>query len=218
MTGSVCEMKLKVAFAATWLGLLTWAGPAVAAAEVPPFPLSVGHQKSVRLDDDKVDEILAEASKVLKKCGIVLKRKGHVGQFAAPRVPSPIDSAADRDAIHHEDFDIKVVELPIGFCRVEQPHEGCAWDPLPGKNKPQYKSMIVMHLPDVKQVARIWAHEFGHKRGLTHRSGNRKALMACRVPVELAEPELNDHECKCLRDGPEDCGDEIETPQTCSIH
>jgi hypothetical protein len=209
-------MKTKVAIAATWLGLLIWAGPA--AGEVRTFSLSVGHHKNVHLGDDKVDEILAVASKVLKKCDVVLKRKGHVDKLAVSRMPSGIEDAAARDAVHRENFDIKIVDLPIGFCRVEQPHQGCAFDPAPGEDVAQHKSMILMDIQDAKMAGVLWAHEFGHKRGLTHRSGDRKALMSCRVPIQLDEPEISDHECKCFREGPASCGDTAEPAQLCSIN
>jgi hypothetical protein len=210
-------MKTKVAIAAAWLGLLMWAGPAVA-AEILPIPLTVGHHRSIHLSDDKVDEILAAASKVLKKCNVVLKREGRVGTFASSRAPSKIEDAADRDAVHHENFDIKVVDLPINFCRVSQMHEGCAFDPAPGKDVAQHKSMIVSDIANAKMAGMIWAHEFGHKRGLTHRSGDRKALMSCRVPIQLDEPEISDHECKCFREGAAACGDTAEPAQLCSIN
>jgi hypothetical protein len=210
-------MKTKVAIVALGLGLLMWAGSSVA-AEVRTFSLSVGHHKDVHLDDDKVDEILAAASKVLKKCDVVLKRKGHVDKFASSRTPSEIKDPAARDAVHREDFDIKVVELPIGFCRVKQPHEGCAFDPAPGQDVAQHKSMILMDIQDPKKAGVLWAHEFGHKRGLTHRSDDRKALMLCQVPIGLAEPDISDHECKCFREGAAACGDAPEPAQLCSIN
>ncbi|WP_068013886.1 hypothetical protein [Rhodoplanes sp. Z2-YC6860] len=210
-------MKTKIAVAAAWLGLLMWAGPAVA-VEADPIPLTVGHHRSIHLSDDKVDEILAAASKVLKKCNVVLKRRGHVRAFESSRTPSKIEDAADRDAVHRENFDIKVVDLPINFCRVSQMHEGCAFDPAPGEDAAQHKSMIVSDIANAKMAGMIWAHEFGHMRGLTHRSGDRKALMACRVPLQLDEPEISDHECKCFREGPASCGDTAEPAQLCSIN
>jgi hypothetical protein len=213
-------MKVKIAVVAAGLGLSMWAGPA-GADTVRTFSLTVGHHENIKtLDDHKVDEILAAASKVLKKCNVVLKRQGHVGTFASTRTPPKITNADQRDAVHRENFDIKVVELPIDFCRVSQMHEGCAWDPPPppARQAPQHKSMILSDIADAKMAGMIWAHEFGHKRGLTHRSGDRKALMSCRVPLQLDEPEINDHECKCFREGPESCGDPIETAQQCSIN
>lgn len=212
-------MKVKIAIAAAWLGLLTWAGPVVA-TEVRTFSLTVGHHKSIDLDEDKVDEIMAAASKVLKKCNVVLKRKGRVGTFASSKTPSKIEDAADRDAVHRENFDIKVVDLPIDFCRVSQMHEGCAWDPPPppAKQAPRHRSMILSDISNAKMAGMIWAHEFGHRTGLSHRSGNRNALMSCRVPLQLEQPALSDHECKCVRGGPGSCDDPIETAQQCSIN
>ena len=211
-------MIMKVAIAAAWLGLMVWAGPA-GADSVRTFSLTVGHHKSIHLSGDQVDKILAAASTALKKCNVVLKRKGPVGTFASSKTPSKIKDATDRDTVHRENFDIKVVDLPIDFCRVSQMHEGCAWDPPPppAKQVPRHRSMILSDIANAEMAGIIWAHEFGHRTGLPHRSGDRNALMSCQVPIQVKQPDLNDHECKCFRGGPGSCDDPIETAQLCSV-
>jgi hypothetical protein len=210
-------MKTKIVIAAAWLGLLMWAEPA-SAQNTRTYSLSVGHHESIELADDQVDKILAEASKVLRKCNVVLKRKGPVGTFSSSRTPLNIRNAADRDAVNRENFDIKVVALPIEFCRVEQTHEGCAWDPPPppARQVAQHRSMIVSELQSAKVAGMIWAHEFGHRTGLPHRS-DRNALMACQVPIERETGELTERECNCFRGGPGSCAGPAEPAEQCSI-
>src|ERR1700754_1266853 len=103
--------RMKIALAAIGFGLLIRAEPAGAEDNTRTFSLTIGHHERIRdVDEDKVDAILAEASKVLRKCHVVLKRKGHVGTF--DRAPSKVENEDDRDAVHREDFDIKIVEFP----------------------------------------------------------------------------------------------------------
>ena len=94
-------------------------------------------------------------------------------------------------------------------------HQGCAWDPPaePARQVPRRKSIIVTDLK-IKNIGMVWAHEFGHRTGLPHRT-EKSALMACGVPTNVAQPELSDHECQCFRGGPGSCDDAIETPQVC---
>lgn len=210
-------MKMKIVIAVAWLGLLTWAEPA-SAQNTRTYSLTVGRHKSVKLTNDDVDKLLAEASKALKKCNVVLKRQGSVSTFNSSKTPAHIGTAADRDAVNKEDFDIKVVAFSIDFCRVGQMHQGCAWDPPPppARQLPRRKSIIVTDLK-IPNIGMVWAHEFGHRTGLPHRTET-TALMACRVPTELERAELSDHECKCFRGGPGSCSDPIETAELCGAH
>jgi hypothetical protein len=209
-------MRTKIIIA-VWLGLLMWAEPA-GAQSTRTFSLTVGRHKSVKLTNEDVDRLLVEASKALKKCNVVLKRQGSVGTFTSSKTPAHVETAADRDAVNKENFNIKVVAFPIDFCRVSQMHQGCAWDPPaePAKQVPRRKSIIVTDLT-IPNIGMVWAHEFGHRTGLPHRT-EKAALMACSVPTGVASPELSDHECKCFRGGPGSCKDPIETAEVCGAH
>jgi hypothetical protein len=204
-------MKTQIIIAIVCLGLLIWVDPG-SAQQIRTYSLTIGHHHKVALSADKVDEILAEASKVLKKCNVVLKRKGSVGTFASPNADGTISKASERDAVHRENFDIKIAPQLIDFCRVDQLGQvGCAWDPPrpPAKQIPQHRSIIVTTLTDTKRVGMILAHEFGHRTGLPHRSDT-NALMACEVKVDGGQ--ISPKECKCFRGGPGSCPDDPPEP------
>jgi hypothetical protein len=202
---------MQIIIAIVCLGLLVWLEPASAQQTKTHF-LTVGHHKDVQISDDDVKKILAEASKVLEKCKVALKLKGSVAPFASGHTPAAVKNAATRDAIHGEHFDVKIVEHMLDFCRVGAIQAGCAWDPAPGKERPQYRSIIVFKMSDAKLAGRIWAHEFGHMTGLPHR-GDKNALMACRVE----HAQISEDECKCFRGGPGACAREPEPAGQCPI-
>jgi hypothetical protein len=205
---------MKAIIAIVCLGLLLSAEP-VGAQQTKTYLLTVGRHKNVEVSDKKVDEILTEASKVLKKCNVELKRKGSVRLFRSRNTPANINKATDRDAVHREKFDIKVVEIPIFFCRVDQlGGVGCAWDPPPppAKQRPRHRSMIIGNTEDAKVAGKIWAHEFGHRTGLPHRS-EKNALMACKIE----DAEISDKECQCFRGGPGSCDQEPEPAEQCAL-
>ena len=211
-------MNMQIIITIVCLGLLMWVEPANAQRPQPQrtFRLTVGvhdHERE-RVSTARVKAILKEASNVLNKCNVKLKLKGAVGSFMAPNtVPNKellIDKKSERDAVHKVNFVVKVVEGPFFYCRGRQTVWGCSFDPLPGRQRPQRKSMIVSNPPNIKLAGKVWAHEFGHKSGLKHRNEGH-ALMRCLV--KPANDEINDHECDCIRNGPGSCGDPVE-PQT----
>jgi Matrixin len=213
---------MQIITAIVGLGLLMWVEPANAQRTQTqiPFRLTVGVHDHETVSPDRVDKILEEASKVLKKCNVVLTRKGSVGKFTAPNTAPHqeglIKNRRDRDAVHKVEFDFKVVETPFFFCRgiENEAVMGCAFDPPPppAKQLPQHQSMIVGNTSDLKLTAKIWAHEFGHRRGLSHRN-EKNALMACKV--ERENDEISQHECDCIRKGPQFCTDPVEPARPC---
>jgi hypothetical protein len=195
-------MKMHIIIAIACLGLLTWIEPA-SAQRSKTRELTVGHHRDIALRADQIDRIFVEASKILRKCKLTLKRKGAIRRFASSATPGVIETEADRDAVHGERFDVKIVP-DINFCRVHGNHAGCAWDP------PQRRSIIVKLQPTARESGRLWAHEFGHRTGLWHRNGETALMTPC--ALEPRHKEITDEECECFRGGPKFCKDPEPNP------
>ena len=201
------RMNMRIIIASVCLGLLMWAEPASAQST---YSLTVSHHKDIALSEDDVDKILASASKVLQKdsghrstasnvaCKVTFKRKGPVTTFASADTPKIINTAADRDAVHREVADVKVVEK-IKFCRGDpSDFGGCAWPP-----RANSRSIIVVRDPPAPFPGILWAHEFGHRTGLRHR-GERQALMTI-CDLKGDQVQVNRKECDCFLGGPGSC-------------
>ena len=168
-------MNMQIIIAIVCVGLLMWADTANAQRPQPQitFRLTVGVHDHETVSADRINEILKEASKVLSKCNVILKRKGAVGSMAPNTVPHQeglIKDRRDRDAVHKVNFDFKVVETPFFFCRgiENEAVMGCAFDPpATGEQRPQHQSMIVGNTSDLKLTAKIWAHEFWTQEGFS---------------------------------------------------
>lgn len=206
---------MQIILALVCLSLLMWVEPASAQRS-----LTVGRHASLsirEISDERIDDILIEASKVLRRCHVALQRKGPIGTFTSPNPEAIVgknykegdtnserEAALERDAVHRENFDVKIVKA-INFCRVGGGQAGCSWDPLPGEDKPQRKSMIVateVTMMGITVVLRIaaaggaWAHEFGHRMGLPHRPQKNALMYACGIGRQISN-----RECRCFRRG-----------------
>jgi hypothetical protein len=169
------------------------------------YSLTVSRHRGVPLSEDDVDKILDDASKILQKnsCDVTFKRNGSVRLFASRDTPKIITDEEDRDAVHQERADVKVVEK-IKFCRPElgfQAFDGCSWPPRMGR-----RSMIVVQNPaePFPNIGRLWAHEFGHRTGLRHRSEPLALMTGCKF---LRNPlvQVRQDECNCFLEGPGSC-------------
>lgn len=193
---------MRTIMAIVCLGLMMWAGPASAQKT---YSLSVSHHPSIRLSDEEVDNILAAASKMLKKpghtdtpdnvaCDVTFKRRGPVKPFASPNAKAEITTEAERDAVHREDSDVKVVKK-IEFCRpnMGDTFDGCAWPPRSGRRP---ISIIVIHKANEELNSILWAHEIGHRKGLWHRSERRSLMTVCDLAAD--QVRVTRSECKCL--------------------
>ena len=166
--------------------------------------LSVGRHHSVEFSEQRVDSILAAASKVMHDAGsrVTFKRTGPINTFASPDTPAIIKNQAERDAVHQVRFEpegvvsVKIVER-IEFCRPnfgKTLFNGCSWPR-------HFRSMIVIADPKPNVPELVWLHEFGHQTGLWHRRPDELALMSP-CPLKPGNVQLTEHECKCFREGP----------------
>jgi hypothetical protein len=180
--------------------------------------LSIGRHHSVPFSEERVDKILAAASKLLQHagCDVTLARVGPVHTFESPSTPAVIKDQNHRDEIHKIEFDpkgvvsVKIVEK-IEFCRPnfgKTLFNGCSWPR-------HFRSMIVIADPKPELPELVWLHEFGHQTGLWHRRPDEVALMSP-CPLKATNVELNPHECNCFRIGPGAFSTpEPEPPVTC---
>lgn len=189
-----------------YLGLLLWVEPATAIE----FSLRVSIHKELKPPTPKeVQSILnrASTSTVLQqRCGVQFKLDGPIEPFTSERTPKDILGPGDLEAVHSEPAHVKIVRR-IQFCKGEPPFQGCAFRP----NVSLPKTMIVVRNPDIiaSDIPILWAHEFGHTRGLHHRVDDRRALMtACKI--KSFRTQITQEECTCFREGPAGCG--IQAP------
>ena len=205
---------MRIIIAIVCLGLLTWISPANAQAT---YSLRVSRHPGVQFSEQKVDAILAAASKMLQRsCNVTLQRVGQM-HILPSNLPAVIKNQTDRDAVHAEnpDPDPKVISVKIvkqiDFCRPQQGNSfaGCSWPH-------SFHSIIVV--ADDKHPEFLWPHEFGHHTGLWHRRRLNTALMSP-CPLKATNVQVTQSECDCLKAGPGGCHPpEPNPPVTCRTH
>jgi hypothetical protein len=116
------------------------------------------------LDDEEADRILADATAVLKAsdgsedtaCSVTLSREGVVTQF--DQGDGSVDSFNELVQMMNLPGHVAVVNA-INFCREIQPDViGCA-----------FIGSFVVERYTQRLEGILWAHEFGHNKGLEHR-------------------------------------------------
>jgi hypothetical protein len=203
---------MRTIIAIACLGLLMWAETASAQSpyslKVSRHPTVMGMMSQSEIDR-KVDDILSDASKILRNnsahaCNVTFRRNGPVETFTSPSAPAIIrpHSPADRDAVHSEDSDIKIVK-EIRSCRSDDPtkRDGCAWPPEARGGK---ISIIVVETPGdaIPNIGRLWAHELGHRMGLRHMKSRRALMTGCDFSREA---RISKRDCDCFLMGPQSC-------------
>jgi hypothetical protein len=203
-------MRTPVAIAC--LGLLLWAESATGESARPliTHELTVSHHRSIHVSPDQVRNILKRMSRdVLGECDVTFKLVGEVEPFASRHTPHTISDKNDLEAVHREPADVKIVKA-IDFCKRDSVFEsefiGCSWRP-----RGRLKTMIVTHTqvePRLRHI--LWAHEFGHTRGLPHRR-NPEALM---TPCTLFgdNVQITTRECSCFRKDAGGCSGRYRQP------
>jgi len=134
--------------------------------------LTIGHRPEIRLDDSEADQILKVATEAVASkdgpndvpCDITLKRSGAVK--ISNDYPIEINSEAQFNAAKGLKTSIIVVDR-IRYCGGFGPGIlGCA--PVPGDFLVVVRKIVSdgRSGPAIEGV--VWAHEFGHNRGLSH--------------------------------------------------
>jgi hypothetical protein len=202
-------MGMQTTITIVCLAVLLWVEPA-SAQQVYSLKVSI-HKDVPPLTGDQVDQALDRASDLLKepgnKCNITLKRNGPVQTFEFDSAPKNIRNLDDLEAVHRVPGDVKIVES-IHFCMGRYDKRGfwgCSWRPegLP-------KTVIVVRGmrpgPVVGRDTRyiLWAHEFGHTKGLHHRVDDKRALMTP-CDIERVTRSITTDECTCFQNGAAGC-------------
>jgi FG-GAP-like repeat len=175
------------------LGFGDFNGPAMTSEDRTAVCLRVARFRTATLSNADADAILRAASNVLQTdddgsnsgdvaCPVQFTRRGDVTAFAAG--DGSIDSGAEFNEVVALPGHVKVVNQinwcsGIGFNII-----GCA--PVPGN------SLVVVRFT-ANQEGILWAHEYGHTRGLEHNSSvdavMNKTITTARVMVSPAECE-----------------------------
>lgn len=130
--------------------------------------LQISRFASANLTDARADQILADATTVLRTndgagdvaCDVRLERDGAVTTFNTGN--GIINSGADFTAVNGLPGHVKIVNQ-INWCStIGVGIIGCA--PVPGP------SLVAVRFTQ-NQEGILWAHEFGHNKGLNHRDG-----------------------------------------------
>ena len=166
-------------------------GPATTGEDKTAVCLRVGRFRTATLSDADADAILRAASSVLQTdddgsnagdvaCPVQFTRRGNVTAFMVG--DGSIDSAAEFNEVVALPGHVKVVNQinwcsGIGFNII-----GCA--PVPGN------SFVVVRFT-ANQEGILWAHEYGHTRGLSHNTSvdavMNRTITTARVMVSSAE-------------------------------
>lgn len=167
------------------------------------LPDVVAHRLQVRrftttaLTDGDADRILADATTAMQTndgpgdvaCGVSMVRDGGVTDFSTG--DGSIDSSAEFSTLIGLPGWIKAVNQ-INWCGALIPNViGCA--PVPGN------SLAVVRFQAALEGI-LWAHEFGHNKGLSHRNDDPNAIM--NGTIASTRLRMTQAECDAFRTAP----------------
>jgi FG-GAP-like repeat len=164
---------------------------------VTQYRLQIRRFNTSSLTNADADRILADAGTVLQTndgpgdvaCAVAFSREGEVTVF--PEGDGSIDSAAEFSALIALPGWVKVVNQ-INWCGALIPGViGCA--PVPGSSL-----AVVRFTSSLEGI--LWAHEFGHNKGLNHRNDDANAVM--NGTIGSTRRRVNASECAAYRTAP----------------
>lgn len=148
---------------------------------------------TTNLTDARADQILADKGTILQNvdspgdvaCNVGFIRNGPVTVFALGN--GSINSEADFLAVNGQPGQVKVVNQ-INWCGALIPNViGCA--PVPGP------SLVVVRFTQSLEGT-LWVHEFGHNKGLSHRTGT---TLVMNPFIGSTQRAINQTECDAYR-------------------
>lgn len=160
-------------------------------------PLDVGRHGTAVATDQDADRIIGDMSSIFAQCHSQASRQGAVHVASTPSV---INSNVDLAAACASSFaaegptpagvvrKVRVVNA-INWCSSTAPNIiGCS--PTPG-------TCLVVIRFTASQEGILWAHEFGHTKGLPHRTDDPNAVM--QPVIGPTRRNFNQGECNVLR-------------------
>lgn len=156
--------------------------------------LEIDRYTTSSLTNAQADSILADATTVLNTndgdgdvaCRVELVRKGDVSVFTTG--DGSIDSGSEFSTILALPGYVAVVNQ-INWCGSLIPNViGCA--PVPGASM-----AVVRFTPSLEGI--LWAHEFGHTKGLSHRNSDPNAVM--NGVINSSRLRITSDECSAFR-------------------
>ena len=202
---------MRIAMTIVSIGMTIVSITLFAAEPTPPkgrmYSVSVSQHEDVTnpLTEMDIENILARASELLKKCNIKFTWDGQLGTFGEDRAPRSPQSKSDIIKVHKidrgakTDLHVKVVEEIKDFCKVDrtpQAFNGCSW-PI------DFRSMIVVaHPEDGAPLSSLWAHEIGHLMGLRHTLPSASDSLMTPCPIKKTHKVVTEDECMCYLSGP----------------
>jgi len=191
---------MKTILTIVFAGLLIW--PAPAGSKTYSLTVSV-HKDVADLTRNEAKAILKRASRIMRtaQCNVRFTLDGDIGRFDVPDTKQ-ITTEAQRDAVHNVKANVKIVDK-IGFCFAEGVFRGCGF---PTEQPPGPPGISIILTRNEASLANRWAHEVGHRMGLSHRQGRDKKPLMTACAVEPQSVKLNRNECKCFLEGPLSCG------------
>jgi len=191
---------MKTILTIVFAGLLIW--PAPAGSKTYSLTVSV-HKDVADLTRNEAKAILKRASRIMRtaQCNVRFTLDGDIGRFDVPDTKQ-ITTEAQRDAVHNVKANVKIVDK-IGFCFAPGEFRGCAF---PTDQPPGPPEISIILTRNEASLANRWAHEVGHRMGLSHRRGLDKKPLMTACTVEPQSMKLTREECKCFLEGPLSCG------------
>ncbi len=157
------------------------------------YNLQISRFETTVLDNARADQILADMGTILQTsdgagdvaCNVSFTRNGDVTPFSVGN--GMINSQTDFTDVNGLPGQVKVVNQ-INWCGGLAPNIiGCA--PVPGA------SFVVVRFT-ANQEGILWVHEFGHNKGLSHRTG---ADLVMNPVIGSTKRQVNQAECNAYR-------------------